>query len=65
MNRALFQVDRPETGWGPIWTPIHTEVLTRIRTLYAIEAEIRGHPAEHRRRVRQERSRPIVETLHT
>ena len=32
--------------------------------LYAIEAEIRGHPAEHRRQVRQERSRPIVEALH-
>ena len=30
----------------------------------AIEAEIRGHPAEHRHRVRQERSRPIVEALH-
>ena len=29
----------------------------------AIEAEIRGHPAEHRRAVRQERSRPIVEAL--
>jgi hypothetical protein len=46
-------------------SPLAAEVLTRIRTLYAIEAEIRGHPAEHRRRVRQERSRPIVETLHT
>ena len=34
------------------------------RELYAIEAEIRGHPAEHRRQVRQERSRPIVEALH-
>ena len=33
-------------------------------SLYAIEAEIRGHPAEHRRQVRQERSRPIVEALH-
>lgn len=31
--------------------------------MYAIEAEIRGQPAEHRRRVRQERSRPIVEAL--
>jgi transposase len=31
---------------------------------YAIEAEIRGHPAEHRQRVRDERSRPIVDALH-
>src|SRR4051812_13630580 len=26
---------------------------------------IRGHPAEHRREVRRQRSRPIVEALHT
>ncbi len=32
--------------------------------LCAIEAEIRGHSAEHRRAVRQERSRPVVEALH-
>src|SRR5208337_1771983 len=32
--------------------------------LYEIEAEIRGHPADYRRQVRQERSRPIVEALH-
>jgi hypothetical protein len=38
-------------------------VLARIRTLYAIEAEIHGQPVEHRRQVRQERSRPIVEAL--
>ena len=38
-------------------------MLTRIRALYAIEAEIRGHPAEHRKQVRQERSRPIAEAL--
>ena len=29
-----------------------------------IEAEIRGRPAEERRAVRQERSKPIVEALH-
>ena len=39
-------------------------MLARIRELYAIEAEIRGHPAEHRKRVRDERSRPIVDALH-
>ena len=38
--------------------------LARIRELYAIEAEIRGHPAEHRQRVRHVRSRPIVDALH-
>jgi len=45
-------------------SPLAAEVLGRIRELYAIETEIRGHPAEHRRHVRQERSRPIVESLH-
>ena len=45
-------------------SPLAAEVLARVRTLYAIEAEIRGHPAEHRRAVRQERSRPTVEALH-
>lgn len=45
-------------------SPLAAEVLVRVRALYAIEAEIRGHPAEHRRAVRQERSRPIVEALH-
>ena len=45
-------------------SPLAAEVLARIRELYAIETEIRGSPAEHRRRVRQERSRPIVEALH-
>jgi transposase len=45
-------------------SPLAAEALTRIASLYAIEAEIRGHPAEHRRAARQQRSRPIVEALH-
>jgi transposase len=45
-------------------SPLAGEVLTRIRQLYAVEVEIRGHPAEHRREVRQAQSRPIVEALH-
>ena len=44
-------------------SPRTGEVLAQIRALYAIETEIRGHPAAHRRRVRQERSRPIVDVL--
>jgi transposase len=46
-------------------SPLAAWVLAKIGELYAIEAEIRGQPAEHRRRVRRERSRPIVEALHT
>src|SRR3954452_25500402 len=45
-------------------SPLAAAVLKRMGELYAIEAEIRGHPAEHRRRIRHERSRPIVEALH-
>src|SRR5688572_32698991 len=40
------------------------EALRRIGELYAVEAEIRGRPAEERRTVRQERSKPLVEALH-
>ena len=45
-------------------SPLAEEALRRIGELYAIEAEIRGRPAEERRAARQERSRPIVEALH-
>jgi transposase len=58
MRRGFFQFH------ASTQSPLAAEVLTRVASLYAIEAEIRGHPPEHRHRVRQERSRPIVETLH-
>jgi transposase len=45
-------------------SPLAEEALRRIGELYAIEAEVRGRPAEERRTVRQERSRPIVDALH-
>jgi len=45
-------------------SPLAEEALRRIGELYRIEAEIRGCPAEERRAVRQERSRPVVEALH-
>lgn len=58
MRRDFFQFHASTKS------PLAAELLTRVAALYAIEAEIRGHPAEHRRQVRQERSRPIVEGLH-
>ena len=58
MRREFFQFHASTKS------PLAAEVLARVAALYAIEAESRGHPAEHRRRVRQERSRPIVEALH-
>jgi transposase len=40
------------------------EALRRIGALYAVEAEVRGRPAEERRAGRQERSKPTVDALH-
>lgn len=47
---------------GP--APIASEALERIASLYAVESDIRGQAVDERRRVRQERSRPIIEALH-
>jgi transposase len=45
-------------------SPIAWEALQQIAALYQIEAEIRGTSAEHRRSVRQQRSRPLIEAMH-
>jgi transposase len=42
---------------------VATETLERIGALYAIETEIRGRLSEERRAVRNERSRPLLESL--
>jgi transposase len=57
-RRGFYELYR-STG-----SPLAEEALRRIGELYAIEAEIRGRPAEERRAVRQERSTPLVEALH-
>jgi transposase len=44
-------------------SPLAGEALRQIAALYEIETAIRGQPAEERRRVRQQRSRPLVETM--
>jgi transposase len=44
-------------------SPLAHEALQRIAALYAIESEIRGRPAEDRKRERQQRSRSLVEAL--
>ena len=48
---------------GDTPAPIASEALVRIAGLYAVEADIRGLPADARRRARQTRSKPIVEAL--
>ena len=58
MRREFFQFH------ASTQSPLAAEVLARVAALYAIEADTRGQPAEHRRQVRQQRSRPIVEALH-
>ena len=45
--------------------PTADEALRRIAALYKIEAEIRGHSADQRHAVRQERSQPLVAALKT
>jgi hypothetical protein len=45
-------------------SPIAEEAVKRIAALYAIEAGVRGEPAEERQRVRHEQSRPLVEAMH-
>ena len=51
-------ISRPDTP-----APIATEALVRIAALYAVEADIRGLPADERRQARQQRSKPLVEAL--
>ncbi|QRM27248.1 IS66 family transposase [Microvirga sp. VF16] len=43
--------------------PIASEALTRIAELYRIESDIRGMSAAERCRIRQAKSRPILEAL--
>src|SRR4051794_2571101 len=44
-------------------SPVTTEALERIGSLYGIESEIRGRPPEERQRERQIRSRPLLTSL--
>jgi transposase len=44
-------------------SPLAEQALTRIQGLYAIEAEIRGQSPDERRRVRQARAGPLLDSL--
>ena len=59
LRRRLY--DHAKSGNAPI----ASEALERIAALYAIEKTIRGASAEERRRVRQERSKPLVAAIKT
>ncbi len=41
-------------------TPLTTDILERIGTLYGIEAEVRGRPPDVRLAARQNRTKPLV-----
>jgi transposase len=56
-RRKFFEVHEA-TG-----SPIAAEALRRIGELYAIEATIRGRPAEQRQQVRNARTRPLIEAM--
>ena len=45
-------------------SPIAAEALKRIGALYVIEAEARGRTPDERRAVRQERARPLLDSMH-
>lgn len=49
---------------GRMPTDITTEALKRIGKLYAIEAEIRGSPADERLAVRKEQTVPLMQSLY-
>jgi len=44
-------------------SPVAAEALRRVSELYAVEADIRGRKPVERRRVRDERSRPLLASL--
>jgi transposase len=56
-RRRLIEA-KPKAG-----SPIVDEALLRIAALYKIEDDIRGKAPDHRRAVRQEMSRPLVDAF--
>lgn len=46
-------------------SPIAKQALERIAVLYGIEDQIKGKPPDERRRLRQDRSVPLLQELHT
>lgn len=45
-------------------SPVAKEALERIGALYGIEAEARGRPPDERQRLREQRSKPLLNALH-
>src|SRR5439155_8215216 len=67
-TRFFFQAedgirDGHVTGVQTCALPIFGLALVRIAALYAVESDIRGVTADERRRVRQLRTKPIIDAL--
>ncbi|MDE2498568.1 MAG: IS66 family transposase [Alphaproteobacteria bacterium] len=45
-------------------SPVAKEALDRIGALYGVEDEARGRPPDERRRLRQQRAKPLLDALH-
>jgi transposase len=56
-RRKLYDVHQAQAS------PLAATALAHIRTLYAIEAEIRGRPPDERKRHRQARAGPVLTQL--
>jgi len=56
-RRAIYEV------WVAQKSPIAKAILDRIKALYALEAEIRGHPPEVRHAARQTHAAPTLNDL--
>lgn len=50
---------------APVVSPIALDIVRRIDALFEIERDINGLAADQRLEVRRERSRPLVDALHT
>ena len=58
VRRKFFDIHQAHAS------PLAAEAIARIGQLYAIETEIRGRAPDERRKIRQSRSRPSLESLH-
>lgn len=57
-RRKFFEI------YEAIHSPIAHEALQRIGAFYEIEGQIRGRPPEERRRVREDKTAPLLADLH-
>lgn len=57
VRRKFFDLEQAHAS------PVAAEALSRIGQLYGIEKEIRGRSPDERRQIRQDRTRPLLESM--